>query len=428
MPSETPDEIKARIARYRKGGMTVEQISEEVNCSISTASRYQHWIDPNSAAGPETATLTAVTTKGEESILEGVSRKFIETEDDAWEFGKFDRDIWYTHEIKCVAHQMGFVDKEGNPRSHQSWNIKLTLRRKPLALPKPLMDAADAIYNKLGSKAPDVFTIRTTGLTEKPVLAAFNLFDVHFGKLGWKPECGKDNDLRITEAAFRSAMSGLVDSASPHEIVRSVMAVGNDYCHFDNLIGTTTSGTPMDTDGRLAKVVEVATSSMIWAIEDLLKRSDFVDVPHVPGNHDRQTSYFICREIAAWFRNCDRVKVDADPIPRKYVLWERNLLGFTHGEGAKDPKSLPIIMATEKPREWAHATCREWHLGHNHTARKFVTRDMDEHCGVRMRWMSALSGSDNWAHHMGYVGNTQAAEVYLYRPLGYHGHFISRPE
>ena len=426
MAREISDELKAEILRLRTAKrLSLRAISRELKVGEGTVRRY--WGARPKSKGPARESLppSKFSESGDTATSEFASRKRIRTVADAIEHGEVDTNVWMVERFEVTAWELGYVRKDGEADSLPLWRVKLYLKR---IMPKPLLDAAERIYERLAERAPEWFAVRTTGIGGNPVLASFNLFDVHFGKLGWKPECGKDNDLRITEAAFRSAMAGLVDSVSPHEIARSVIAVGNDYCHFDNLIGTTTSGTPMDTDGRLAKVVEVATTSMIRAVEDLVSRSDFVDVLYVPGNHDRLTSYFICRELAAYFRHCDRVKVDTDPAPRKYVQWERNFLGYTHGDGAKDPKSLPIIMATEKPRQWAQSTCREWHIGHLHTARKFVTRDMDEHCGVRMRWMSALSGSDAWAHSQGFVNNTQAAEVYLYRPGGYHGHFIARPE
>ncbi|MDE2021054.1 MAG: hypothetical protein KGJ13_12015, partial [Patescibacteria group bacterium] len=165
------------------------------------------------------------------------------------------------------------------------------------------------------------------------------------------------------------------------------------------------------------------------SVEYLLKSCDSVHLFYLPGNHDRVTSLFLCRELKAYFRHCERVTVDVSPSTRKYIHWGRNLIGFTHGDGLKGPATLPVVMATERAREWAESSCREWHLGHLHTSRKFVTRDADEHQGVIMRWMSALSGTDSWHHDNAFIGNRRAAEVYLYdKSTGYLGHFVAGAE
>jgi len=260
-------------------------------------------------------------------------------------------------------------------------------------------------------------------------MACFDLFDAHFGKLAWAPETGADYDLKIAERSFAAALDGLIEYSKPFQIDKAVVAVGNDFLHVDNTARQTTAGTPMDADGRLAKIVEVAAASMIQGIERLISTSSHVHLIYVPGNHDRVTSLFLCRELAAYFRRCGRVTVDCSPSTRKYIHWQKNLIGFTHGDALRSPQSLPVVMATERPREWADSVCREWHLGHLHTSRRFTTKDVNENAGVVMRWMSALSGTDSWHYDSGLVGNRRAAEVYLYSGRrGYTGHFVADGE
>lgn len=418
MPAPATDELKREIARLRKLGMTVEQISESLDCSISTASKYQ---DHDAGEGLPASKFTE---SGDEARHEFASRVRIRTVEDAMKHGEVDTKVWYVDRFECTAWEMGHIRKDGVADSLPLWRVKLYLKR---ILPKPLLSAADAIYDRLATIAPRKFPEPVAGRAGRPVMMSLRTCDVHFGKLAWKPEAGEDNDLKIAEQGYRTALNRITDYTRQFGIEKLVIEVGNDYCHFDNNAGQTTAGTQMDCDGRLAKVIEVAFGAMVWTIEDWLTRADSIEVLHIPGNHDHLTSYFLSRELKSYFRNCPRVKIDADPIVRKYVHWGANLIGYTHGDGLRSPQSLPIVMATERPKEWAESTCREWQLAHLHTSKKFVTKDVDEQCGVVMRWGSSLSGGDAWHHKMGFIGNRRAAEAYIYdRELGNLGHFVGK--
>ena len=424
MPSELPSDKAAEIARRVALRQPYSQIAREMRLSISTVSKYAtaKVADPEpKAEGPR-----SFSESGDSARLEYPLRARVVTLDDAIAHGQVDTSVWYVDRWECTSWEMGFVRKDGEADSLPLWRVKLYLKR---IAPKAILDAAEAIYERLATIGPRTFDEPVAGRIGRPALACFDLFDAHFGKLAWSPETGEDYDLRIAERRFRSALADLVDHTRPYKIERACLAIGNDFLHVDNTARQTTAGTPMDTDGRLAKIVEVAVASLVASVDYLLKHCDHVHLFYLPGNHDRVTSLFLCRELSAYFRHCERVTVDCSPVTRKYLHWGRNLIGFTHGDGLRSPQSLPIVMATEKPQEWAASVCREWHLGHLHTSRKFTTKDVDEHAGVAMRWMSALSGSDAWHHDSGYVGNRKAAECYLYdRINGYTGHFVSGGE
>lgn len=300
----------------------------------------------------------------------------------------------------------------------QQFRVKLWLRR---AVPKPLFDSLGALFDRLGARSPR-FPAVARSVPKDPHLFEVDLFDVHFGKLCWGREAGVDYDLAIAERLYREAAAALLDKAAGYEIERVVLPIGNDFFHVDNGANTTTAGTPQDTDGRLAKILEAGEAAVVWAVEHLLRVAP-VEVVWVPGNHDRLTSYCLARTIAAYFRHCGDVAVDCGPSPRKRVRYGTNLIGYTHGD-AERPASLPAIMAQEWPSDWSETTTREWRLGHRHTQARHQTLPVLTADGVVIRWLGSLCPPDAWHHRKGYVGNRRVAEAYLMsRDRGYSGHF-----
>ena len=256
-------------------------------------------------------------------------------------------------------------------------------------------------------------------------LALLSLADHHFGKLCWSPEAGTNYDLKIAEVLFRDAVDDLIAECAGKSVERWLFPLGNDLVHIDNSRNKTFNETPQDVDGRYAKIIETAEMSVIRAVERMAETAP-VSVLWIPGNHDRTTSFHVARTVQAWFRNCPRVTVDVGPNPRKYFQWHRTLLGFTHGDQEKIA-TLPNIMASERPKEWAASDCRHWFLGHMHRSRKWLTQGGDAFEGTEIKVMRSLGGTDRWHHDNGYIGGekSRAAEVHWYgKTRGYSGHAI----
>jgi hypothetical protein len=126
--------------------------------------------------------------------------------------------------------------------------------------------------------------------------------------------------------------------------------------------------------------------------------------------------------LAAMYRNSPDVRIDNSPNVRKYFRYGTTLLGFTHGDKEK-AESLPLVMAGERPDDWAATTYREWHLGHRHHMKETRYVAGNEFSFVRVRILSALTSTDAYHHNHGYVGSQQAAEVFLWAyKTGYRGH------
>jgi hypothetical protein len=392
------------------------------------AEREKKVVTPSEAVAPSNLSHEE---DGDKATVEYAIPVRIRTLEDAIAYAEVDTKVWRVAKWSCTSwetgmklrtfHDNGKVARETPHRTHQ-WRIKLELER---ILPKPLHDATDAIFEAMKAYAPKYPALAKRATPTKPHLCVVDLFDVHFGKLAWAPETGENYDLKIAEQLYRNAVIDLLNEAAAYEIDRFLLPFGNDFLHIDGAKNETTAGTPQDVDGRFAKIYEAGEAAVIWAIEYLAAVAP-VDVILVPGNHDRNVSYCLSRTIKAWFHNCEQVSVDTRPIPRKKFVYGKTLLGFTHGNEEKHG-SLPTIMATEWPNEWAATTCREFHLGHVHQSKKMVTTPVNTQDGVAIRTLMSLSGSDAWHHRKGYVGSMKAAEALVYRKdSGFVANFVAK--
>jgi len=240
--------------------------------------------------------------------------------------------------------------------------------------------------------------------------------DPHFGKRGWRKTTGDANyDLGIAERRVKEAAGELLSIGDSYKPARRTIAFLGDVFHWDNPAGTTTSGTPLERDGRLQKMIEVACETLIGIIERSAEAC-LTDVIVVNGNHDETLSWAFQRILAERFRNDRRVEVSLEYTGRQYASHGQNLLGFCHGHKAK--KKLPQIMALERPSEWSGSLCREWHTGHYHSQAAEWQRPIETLSGVLVRTCPSVSAADDWHSENGFIGSRQAMETFLYRPEG----------
>lgn len=244
----------------------------------------------------------------------------------------------------------------------------------------------------------------------------FCLFDAHLGKFGWGQETGTDYDSTIAERCVRLAVEDLLAQSQSYRCDETILPVGNDLLHVDNVAGLTTMGTPQDRDTRYQLMFRRARGLMSWAISVCAERTN-VRVVIIPGNHDALSAWTLGEVLAAEYANDPRVSFDGSPRKRKYVLYGKNLIGYAHGH-AEPHKRLPEIMAAEVPDLWAASQYREWHLGHLHKSKVTQPLYVDDHAGCTVRVLRSLSGTDAWHAQMGYVGNTRGAEAFIWRKSG----------
>jgi hypothetical protein len=240
--------------------------------------------------------------------------------------------------------------------------------------------------------------------------------DCHFGKYAWHATTGGDDyDLGIAERLVREAGEGLLAVGDDARPARRVVAFLGDLFHYDRPDGSTTSGTPLERDGRLQKMISVGCDTLLGIVARSAETCA-TDVVVVNGNHDEVLTWTFQRILQERFRGDKRVAVRPEFTGRQYLTHGKNLLGFAHGHRAK--RKLPQIMALEAAAEWSRCPYREWHTGHFHSQAAEWSRPIETLDGVIVRTAPALCPPDDWHSVNGFIGSRQACETFLYSPTG----------
>ena len=255
-------------------------------------------------------------------------------------------------------------------------------------------------------------------------LLEVDLFDLHMGKLAWGEETGENYDTRIATDRAHAAVDDLLAQASPYPVERILLPWGNDLLQYDNLIGTTTAGTPQDRDSRY-QLMYRRTFHLSRLVVERCAEVAPVHVMIVPGNHDEQSAFTMGVAIEAYFHADPRVTVDNSPKPFKHYRYGSTLLGFNHGKDmpAKRLAQMLPVLARE---EWGHVHTAEVHCGHWHKSKVVDPISVDGESGVRVRFLRSLSGTDSYHARHGFMGEQAGAEAYVWNHArGLRANFVS---
>jgi len=244
---------------------------------------------------------------------------------------------------------------------------------------------------------------------EGEYLLELSIPDLHLSKFGHDKEVGKDYDSEIAKDYFTRSVVNLVEKATNiYKLDRILLVIGNDFYNADGKSGATTAGTPQDCDSRWYKMFKEGLELVTESVDYCKQYAPRVDLYIVPGNHDRQTSYYLGVALEAFYRKDEQVIINNSPKTRKYYNYGVSLLGYTHGDREKQD-SLPLIMAQEQPELWAKARFKEWRLGHFHTNKNKSYMSQNEFAGVQIKTLPSLTSADAWHFESGYIGNEQRA-------------------
>lgn len=233
--------------------------------------------------------------------------------------------------------------------------------------------------------------------------------DVHIGKLCDSFETGETYNNQIAVQRVLEGVQGILDKTSGFNIEKILFIGGNDILHIDTPRRTTTAGTPQDTDGMWYTNFLIAKQLYVEILEKLLTVAD-VHFTFNPSNHDYVHGFFLADVIRTWFKDCKQITFDCSISHRKAFKYGLNLIGTTHGDGAKR-QDLPLLMATEFPIEWAATKHRYVYTHHVHhkTSTDFI--------GCTVESLRSPSGTDSWHSRNGYTGVPKAVEGFLHHPI-----------
>lgn len=230
--------------------------------------------------------------------------------------------------------------------------------------------------------------------------------DIHIGKLCSAFEVGESYNNQIAVQRVLQGVRGILQKVSSFKIDKILFIGGNDILHIDNPKRTTTSGTPQDTDGMWHTNFLIAKQLYVDILEILITVAD-VEFCFNPSNHDYTNGFFLSQVVEAYFLNCKNITFNTSISHRKYTKYYSNLIGTTHGDGAK-MMDLPMLMATEVPKEWSETKHRYIYVHHLHHK---WSKDVLSVCVEGLR---SPSGTDSWHHRNGYEHAPKAVEGFLH--------------
>lgn len=266
----------------------------------------------------------------------------------------------------------------------------------------------DEFYNKLikdlQNFSPVFSEIKRTPSKEGHLLV-IDPADIHVGKLARAFETGEDYNSQIAVKRVLEGVQGILDKTSGFNIDQILFIGGNDILHIDTPKRMTTSGTPQDTDGMWYDNFLIAKQLYIDVLTMLLPIAN-VHFVFNPSNHDYTNGFFLADVIKTYFKDCKNITFDCSIAHRKYYSYFNNLIGTTHGDGAKQ-SDLPLLMAHEST-DWS--TCKHRYIYTHHVHHKTAK----DHIGVTIESLRSPSASDSWHSRNGYTGVPKAIEGFLH--------------
>jgi hypothetical protein len=262
----------------------------------------------------------------------------------------------------------------------------------------------DECIKEVKEYAPKYHAIETVKSKDAHLLV-IDIADLHIGKLATAFETGEDYNSQIAVKRAKDGLQGILNKAKGFYIDKVLFVAGNDILHTDNTKRTTTAGTPQDTDGMWYDNFLMAKNLYIELLEKLMSFAE-VEVVYNPSNHDYTHGFFLMQLIEAHFSKSS-IRFNVDLKHRKAFKYGNNLIGTTHGDGAKI-ENLPLLLATEFPILWSKTKHRYIYSHHVHhkTSKDFI--------GVTFETLRSPSGSDSWHHKNGYTGVPKAVEGYIH--------------
>jgi hypothetical protein len=267
-----------------------------------------------------------------------------------------------------------------------------------------LSNLKNDLINDLQAYAP-VFSKIERIENKDSYLLVIDPADIHIGKLCSAFETGEDYTNQIAVTRVLDGVKGILQKISSFNIDKILFIGGNDILHVDNPKRTTTAGTSQDTDGMWYDNFLIAKQLYIDILEMLLSIAD-VHFTFNPSNHDYTNGFFLAQVIETYFKNCQNITFDCSIAHRKAFKYHNNLIGTTHGDGAK-LQDLPLLMAVEFSNDWANTKHRYVYTHHVHH------KTSKDYAGITIESLRSPSGTDSWHHRNGYL-SIKAIEGFLH--------------
>ena len=272
-------------------------------------------------------------------------------------------------------------------------------------------ESYDLFYNQLLDEIaqianrPKTYWRSDEIIADESYLLVVDPCDIHIGKLASSFETGEDYNSQIAVQRVREGVNGILNKVKGFNVDKILFIAGNDILHIDNPKRTTTAGTPQDTDKMWYENYLLAKDVYIEVLTTLLQVAD-IHFVHNISNHDLTNSWFLADVIKTYFKDCSNITFDCSVNHRKYFSYYSNLIGSSHGDGAK-LQDLPLLMAHES-EDWTKCKNRYFYTHHVHH------KTSKDYMGVCVESLRSASGTDGWHSKHGYQHAPKAIEGFLH--------------
>ena len=314
-----------------------------------------------------------------------------------------ENEIISTHRaLKVECETNGIPLNDVNHYWYKGKSFSLHVKNNGVSLDKVRED----IIKAMDKHSPSYPKIKRTK-QEDPHLLVIDPADIHIGKLASSFETGEDYNSQIAVRRVKEGIQGIIQKANGFNIDKILFVGGNDILHIDEPHRKTTAGTPQDTDGMWYENFLTAKKLYVDVLESLLSIAD-IHFVYNPSNHDYISGFMLSDSIQSWFRKNNNITFDCSIAHRKGFKYGKNLIGTTHGDGAKQA-DLPLIMANEFPQWWAETKHRYVYTHHIHH------KSSKDYHGITVESLRSPSGTDSWHHRKGYgIGGVKAVEGFIH--------------
>lgn len=283
--------------------------------------------------------------------------------------------------------------KEGSTKT--LYSSKITVKPKKLEI---TFDNLNEWFYKLDRRYSTPKVKITTDYLNGNKMLLLDISDLHMNLQSSMFTTGNEYNCEIAEKLFFYVIYDVLSRTQSYKFNKIIFTIGGDMLNSDNLLGTTTKGTPQSNDVHLFDAYNKLHDMTIKAI-DILKDIAPVEVIYIASNHDLTSSWKLSKSIDAWFRNEDRVVVDTSPLPRKYIVFGNTLFVFAHDGNVKE---LPKLIADEARKYWSNIDFTEVFLQHLHSEQVLL-----ESNNMRIQRLPTISAKSEWCNNSGYNSKRQ---------------------
>lgn len=321
-----------------------------------------------------------------------------------------DKEPSYT-ELDEMAAKQGFNPDDASLIWYKNKDLSVAVKRKQQELDENKLYEFLKEYDYDSAKPINKYSPRDS-------FAVFDLFDAHIDKLAYTGKGGYWESKENARYLLRECKV-LLDDIIKYEPEVIVLPIGNDFFNTNDANPATKKGTPQPATMHWEDSFKLGVWFYRTLINMIIEAGCKVHAINIPGNHDKDKVFHLGEVIQALFEENENVILTMNKDKRKYVVYNKVLLGFAHGDVAKRKvANLPTAMAIEKPEDWGRVNHRCWILGDIHHKEEYKSLQTLEHNGVDIKFLRPATSADSWHHDSMWITSKKSISYIIYRDSG----------